>query len=166
MKPRTGSWVWYQAHSPEGAFCLLFAAPQKAGRRKGETFAIMPFAPSLRMHAMNPPKKTPPPLLHFLIKSRFGLCFRRKSSVAHARFFMFIRLTAPQGVFCHLFVASQKAGRRKGETFAKIPFELPLRTHAIKPYAPSFHFLRLKKEPFLRPRTHFARSKFFHKNKK
>ncbi len=65
VKPRTGSWGRYQDHSPKGAFCLLFAAPQKAGRRKGETFETIPFALPLRMHAnLKKTHKRPPPTPH------------------------------------------------------------------------------------------------------
>jgi len=51
VEPRTGSWVRYQDHSAKGFFCLLFAASQKAGRRKGETFVKIQFESPLRMHA-------------------------------------------------------------------------------------------------------------------
>jgi len=37
VEPRTGSWGRYQDHSQRSAFCCLFAASQKASRRKGET---------------------------------------------------------------------------------------------------------------------------------
>jgi len=59
VEPRTGSWARYQDHNGEGVFCLLFSASKKAGRRKGETFATIPFASSLRMHATPTKKETP-----------------------------------------------------------------------------------------------------------
>nr|WP_321260375.1 hypothetical protein [uncultured Pseudodesulfovibrio sp.] len=43
----------------KGVFCLLFFASKKAGRRKGETFVIIPFTPSLQMHATPTKKRSP-----------------------------------------------------------------------------------------------------------
>jgi len=40
-------------------------------------------------------------------------------------------LKSGQHGICCLFAASQKASRRKGETFVKIPFASPLRKHAL-----------------------------------
>jgi len=70
VEPRTGFWVRYQDHNGEGVFCLLFSASKKAGRRKGETFTMITFAPSLRKHA-TPTKKEAPLIFSSFFKPLF-----------------------------------------------------------------------------------------------